>query len=35
LIAVISEYFFEQPDLLNADHPELYEMLERIYTITG
>ncbi len=29
--AVISEYFFEQPELLNANHPELYEMLERIY----
>jgi Mlc titration factor MtfA (ptsG expression regulator) len=33
--AVISEYFFEQPDLLKANHPELYEMLERIYKITG
>jgi Mlc titration factor MtfA (ptsG expression regulator) len=31
--AVISEYFFEQPDLLKANHPELYEMLERIYKI--
>ncbi|MGE5109190.1 MAG: zinc-dependent peptidase [Sphingobacteriales bacterium] len=29
--AVISEYFFEQPDLLKAIHPELYEMLVRIY----
>jgi len=29
--AVISEYFFEQPDSLKANHPELYEMLERIY----
>ena len=29
--AVISEYFFEQPGLLKANHPELYEMLERIY----
>jgi Mlc titration factor MtfA (ptsG expression regulator) len=29
--AVISEYFFEQPDLLKANHPDLYEMLERIY----
>jgi MtfA peptidase len=29
--AVISEYFFEQPDLLKANHPELYEMLDRIY----
>lgn len=29
--AVISEYFFEQPGLLKANHPELYEILERIY----
>ena len=29
--AVISEYFFEQPDLLKVNHPELCEMLERIY----
>jgi Mlc titration factor MtfA (ptsG expression regulator) len=29
--AVISEYFFEQPDLLKANHPELYEILEKIY----
>jgi hypothetical protein len=29
--AVISEYFFEQPELLKANHPELNEMLERIY----
>jgi Mlc titration factor MtfA (ptsG expression regulator) len=29
--AVISEYFFEQPDLLKINHPELYEMLVRIY----
>lgn len=29
--AVISEYFFEQPDRLKANHPDLYEMLERIY----
>ena len=29
--AVISEYFFEQPELLHARHPELYAMLERIY----
>jgi Mlc titration factor MtfA (ptsG expression regulator) len=29
--AVISEYFFEQPDLLKENHPELYEMLGRIY----
>jgi Mlc titration factor MtfA (ptsG expression regulator) len=29
--AVISEYFFEQPDLLKANHPDLYKMLEKIY----
>ena len=29
--AVISEYFFEQSDLLKVNHPGLYEMLERIY----
>ena len=28
--AVIFEYFFERPELLKANHPELYEMLERI-----
>lgn len=29
--AVISEYFFKQPQLLQANHPDLFEMLERIY----
>lgn len=29
--AVISEYFFEQPDLLKINHPDLYAMLTRIY----
>lgn len=29
--AVISEYFFEKPDLLKANHSDLHEMLERIY----
>ncbi len=29
--AVVSEYFFERPDLLKANHPGLYEMLGRIY----
>jgi len=33
--AVISEYFFEQPHQLKGNHPELYEMLARIYKITG
>lgn len=27
--AVISEYFFEQPDQLQFNHPDLFEMLER------
>jgi Mlc titration factor MtfA (ptsG expression regulator) len=29
--AVVSEYFFEQPVVLKTNHPDLYEMLERIY----
>ncbi len=29
--AVVSEYFFEQPQLLQSKHPELYGMLERIF----
>jgi Mlc titration factor MtfA (ptsG expression regulator) len=33
--AVISEYFFERPDLLRENHPELFEMLERIYRTAG
>lgn len=33
--AVISEYFFEQPDKLKANHPDLYEMLGRIYKTEG
>jgi Mlc titration factor MtfA (ptsG expression regulator) len=33
--AVISEYFFEQPDLLKTNHPELHEMLGRIYKTEG
>ena len=31
--AVVSEYFFEQPDLLKTNHPELCDMLERIYRV--
>ena len=31
--AVITEYFFEQPESLKANHPGLYEMLKRIYKI--
>jgi Mlc titration factor MtfA (ptsG expression regulator) len=30
--AVASEYFFEQPQLLQSKHPELYAMLERIFS---
>ncbi|TND06977.1 MAG: hypothetical protein FD123_3441 [Bacteroidetes bacterium] len=29
--AVISEYFFERPKLLEQKHPELYELLEKIF----
>lgn len=29
--AVVSEYFFEQPELLQANHSELYQMLRLIY----
>lgn len=29
--AVISEYFFEQPELLKLHHPEIADMLERIF----
>lgn len=31
--AVISEYFFEQPQLLKVNHPALFTMLTRIYKI--
>jgi Mlc titration factor MtfA (ptsG expression regulator) len=31
--AVVSEYFFEQPGVLQANHPELYNMLQKIYRI--
>lgn len=30
-LAVVSEYFFERPDLLQEKHPELYEMLSKIF----
>ena len=33
--AVISEYFFERPDLLKANHSDLHEMLGRIYKTVG
>lgn len=29
--AVVSEYFFERPDLLREKHPELYEMLKTMF----
>jgi Mlc titration factor MtfA (ptsG expression regulator) len=29
--AVVSEYFFEQPGLLKANHPELYQLLEQVF----
>jgi Mlc titration factor MtfA (ptsG expression regulator) len=31
--AVISEYYFEQPDLLKSNHPEIFEMLGRVYKL--
>jgi len=30
--AVVSEYFFERPDLLQTKHPELFELLEKIFS---
>ena len=30
--AVVSEFFFEQPELCRANHPELYAMLEKIFS---
>ena len=29
--AVTTEYFFEQPDVLNAEYPEVYRLLGRFY----
>ena len=29
--AVVTEYFFERPDLLKTKHPELYELLSKIF----
>ncbi len=29
--AVVSEYFFEQPELLKTNHPDIFTMLARIY----
>lgn len=39
--AVVAEYFFERPDLLESKHPELYQLLVKIFrqqpahTVTG
>ena len=30
--AVVSEYFFERPELLKEKHPELYDMLDKIFS---
>ncbi|MEP7108178.1 MAG: M90 family metallopeptidase [Ferruginibacter sp.] len=32
--AVVSEYFFKRPDLLQTNHPELYELLAQIFCRT-
>lgn len=29
--AVVSEYFFERPDLLQSKHPQLYQLLEQVF----
>ena len=29
--AVVSEYFFERPELMKEKHPELYELLLKIF----
>jgi Mlc titration factor MtfA (ptsG expression regulator) len=31
--AVISEVFFEQPDLFNQQHPALYQQLKSFYAL--
>jgi Mlc titration factor MtfA (ptsG expression regulator) len=33
--AVISEYYFKQPEAFAATHPELTEMLQRIFRSGG
>lgn len=33
--AVVSEYFFERPDLLKTKHPELYKMLQACFYPNG
>lgn len=31
--AVVSEYFFENPSLLKSKHPQIYELLEKIFRV--
>ncbi|HQW82857.1 MAG TPA: zinc-dependent peptidase [Ferruginibacter sp.] len=33
--AVVSEYFFEQPALLKEKHPQLYDSLQKIFTVSS
>ncbi len=33
--AVVSEYFFERPELLEEKHPELYKMLAEMFEVDG
>ena len=33
--AVVSEYFFERPDLLKEKHPDLYDLLLKIFDTTA
>ena len=30
-LAVVSEFFFESPEKMKTEHPELYQMLDRFY----
>ena len=32
--AVVSEYFFERPDLLQSKHPDIYQLLQQIFLQT-
>lgn len=34
-LAVLSEYFFKKPKLLKEEHPELFDLLDRIYNREG
>ena len=33
-LAVVSEYFFEKPEALKEHHPELYSLLEQMFTVS-